>query len=49
MSISVTPSIDERVQRLPQQALQQSDTQESPMNVQFDDLGMKLTDCDDTM
>ena len=31
MSISVTPSIDERVQRLPQQALQKSDTQESPM------------------
>ena len=30
MSNSVTPSIDESV-RLPQQALQQSDTQESPM------------------
>ena len=33
MSISVIPSIDERVQRLPQQALQKSDTQESPMSI----------------
>ena len=31
MSNYVTPSIDESVQRLPQQSLQQPDTQKSPM------------------